>query len=390
MKRERKGTPPAGGLSTRAVHAGTPPGVAGDPVVTPIVPSSTYLTAAHPEEEVRYTRYANTPNHEVLAAKMAALEGAEDAVVVASGMAATALALLAFVGAGDHIVATRNLYGGTALLLNRDLPRLGIETTFVGDAQRWAKSIRPQTRALLVEVPSNPTMRVADLRGLARLASARGLPLLVDSTFASPVLLRPLEHGADVVIHSATKYLGGHSDLVAGVVASSSAVIQEVREKLKSFGPVLDPHAVWLLERGIKTLAVRVERQTASAGGLAAWLERQPAVLAVHYPGLESHPDHVMARELMTGFGGMLAFVVPGGDEAALRVLDRLRLMRVAPSLGGVESLVSMPRFTSHVALTPQEREALGIPDGFIRVSVGIEDLDDLKRDLAQALEAAD
>jgi cysteine-S-conjugate beta-lyase len=387
MTRDPKAIEKPSARSTSAVHAGAGTPSPGDPVVTPIVPSSTYVTDVPPDGEVRYTRYANTPNQLVVARKLAALEGAEDAVVVASGMAATALALLAFLGAGDHVVAARSLYGGTALLLKRDLSRLGVETTFVGGGERWARALRANTRAILVEVPSNPTLRLTDLRGLARLAGTRGLPLLVDATFATPILMRPLEHGADVVIHSATKYLGGHSDLMAGVVAGSEAVIREVREKLKSFGPVLDAHSAWLLERGLKTLHVRVERQTATAGELAAWLSAHPAVGSTIYPGLPSHPDHVLARALMSGFGGMLSFTVRGGDAAALRVLERLRLMRVAPSLGGVETLVSMPRHTSHASLTQKERVDLGIGPGFVRVSVGLEDVADLRDDLGQALD---
>lgn len=387
MRGEALNEGPLTGLSTRAVHAGSADPAPGAPVVTPIVESTTFYTDPVPQGEVLYTRYGNNPNHLVLAEKLAALEGAEAAIVVGSGMAATALALLSFVGAGDHVIAARDLYGGTRQLLTRDFPRLGIETTFLPPDADWRAALRPRTRALFVEIPTNPLLRVPDIRPLARLARERGLPLLVDATFASPVNFRPLEHGADVVIHSASKYLGGHSDVIAGVVAGPAAVVEEVREKLKSFGPVLAPHAAWLLERGIKTLAVRMERHNQNALTLARRLTEHPAVLRVHYPGLEDHPDHAIARELFRGFGGMLSIVVRGGDEAALRVLGRLRVMRVAPSLGGVETLVSMPRFTSHVALSPAERHALGIEDGFIRFSIGIEDVEDLWTDLRQALD---
>ncbi len=387
MKREEAAAAGGSGLSTRAVHAGGVEPVPGAPVVTPIVPSATFFNEPAPTGEVLYTRYGTNPNHRVLAAKLAALEGAEAALPVGSGQAATALALLAYCGAGDHVVAARALYGGTSTLLTRELPRLGIGVTFVERAEQWAESLRPETRALFVEIPVNPTLRVPDIRPLARLSAERGVPLLVDATFATPVNFRPIEHGAAVVIHSATKYLGGHSDLIAGVVAGPATLVEEVRGKLKSFGPALDPHAAWLLERGLKTLAVRVRQQNGNAERLARWLEAHPAVARVHYPGLASHRDHAVARELFDGFGGMLGFVVHGGDDAAVRVLGRLRLLSVAPSLGGVETLVSMPCFTSHAASSREERHALGIDDGFVRVSVGIEDVEDLRDDLARALE---
>ncbi len=379
-------TPP--GSSTRAVHAGGATPAAGAPVVTPLVQSATFFTDPEPAGEVLYTRYGRNPNHIVVGEKLAALEGAEAGLVLGSGMAATAMSLLAFLSAGDHIVAQASLYGGTLHLLRSDLPPLGIETTFVGEGESWEAALRPNTRVLFAEVPVNPTLRVPDLRPIGALARARGLPLLVDATFATPVNFRPLEHGATLVIHSATKYLGGHSDLIAGMVAGTAADMERVRSKMKSFGAVLDPHATWLLERGMKTLAVRVERQNETALALARRLAEHAAVETVLYPGLPSHPDHALARELFRGFGGMLSLVVRGGDEAALRVCGRLRLLCVAPSLGGVETLVSMPRFTSHASLAPAERHALGIDDGFIRLSIGIEDAADLAADLEQALDA--
>lgn len=376
------------GLSTRAVHAGEPGPSPGEPVVTPVVHSATFYTDAEPSGEVLYTRYGTNPNHVVVGKKLAALEGAEAALVLASGMAAEAMAVLAFARSGGHIVAQAELYGGTTTLFRQDLPALGIETTFVQSDEEWESAMRPETALLYAELPVNPNMRIPDWPRVARLAAERNLPLLVDATFATPINFRPLEHGASLVIHSATKYLGGHSDLTAGVVAGSAEHIERVRQKMKSFGGVLDPQATWLLERGIKTLAVRVERQNANALALARWLEDHPVVERVHYPGLPSHVHHERARALMDGFGGMLGVVVRGGDEAALRVCSRLRLLRVAPSLGGVETLVSMPRYTSHAALTPEQRHAVGIDDGFLRVSVGIEDVDDLRRDLEQALQA--
>ena len=376
------------GRSTRAVHAGSPPREPGTPVVAPLVSSATFHNAPEPEGEVLYGRYANTEAHRRLSARIAALESTEAGLVCASGMAAVSLTVLTFAGAGDHIVAADSLYGGTRVLLTRELPRLGIETTFVDPTSDWGEAIRPETRLLYMEVPVNPTLRVPDPRPVAAVARARGIPLAMDATFATPINFRPAEHGVDVVIHSATKYLGGHSDLVAGVLAGSELHMEAVRERLKSFGPSLDPHAMWLLERGLKTLDVRVERQNETADRLARWLTEHPAVVTVHYPGLASHPDHATARELFDGFGGMLAFVVRGGDDAARGVMERLGVFAVAPSLGGVESLASMPRYTSHAAMTADERHAVGIDDGFVRLSVGVEDAPDLIADLEQALDA--
>jgi cystathionine beta-lyase/cystathionine gamma-synthase len=374
------------GMSTRAVHAGAAAAVAGESVVTPIHQTATFFTDAVPEGEVLYTRYGTNPNHLALAAKLAALEGAEDAVIVASGNAACALALLSCVSSGRHIAAQRELYGGTLRLLTRELPRLGIETSFVAAETGWDAALRPSTAALLMEIPVNPTLRVPDIGAAVRASQRAAVPLIVDATFATPVNFRPLEHGADLVFHSATKYLGGHSDLTAGVVAGGRARIAEVRELLKSFGPVLDPHAVWLLERGVKTLAVRMARHNENGLAVARWLEQHPAVERVLYPGLVSHPDHERAATLFEGFGGMVSLLLRGGDDAALRVTQRLRLMCVAPSLGGVETLVSMPRFTSHASLSREQRHATGIGDGFLRLSLGIEDAADLKADLEQAL----
>ena len=374
------------GPSTRAVHAGSAAPSAGESVVTPISQTATFFTDAEPVGDVRYTRYGTNPNHLVLADKICALEGAESALVLASGNAATALALLACAGAGDHVVAAAELYGGTLRVMNRELPRLGIQTTYVPRDGDFRSALTAQTKAIWIEIPVNPTLRVPDIEPVARIASEAGIPLIVDATFATPVNFRPLEHGASLVVHSATKYLGGHSDLTAGAVAGSAAIVGEITEKLKSFGPVLDPHAAWLLERGIKTLALRMERHNTNGLAVARWLTKQTAVSAVHYPGLETHPDHDVAARLLDGFGGMVSLVLRGGDDAALRVVNALRMMCVAPSLGGVETLVSMPRFTSHAALTREQRNELGIADGFIRISLGIEDPADLIADLAQAL----
>jgi cystathionine beta-lyase/cystathionine gamma-synthase len=386
MKPEDETPGEAQGMSTRAVHAGGVRPHPGAPVVTPIYQTSTFFSDPVPIGEVQYTRYGNNPNHVALGEKLAVLDGGEAALVVASGNAACALSLLACAAAGDHIIAQRELYGGTLRLVQHELPRLGMACTLLPDGTGWANAITPQTRALLLEMPVNPTVRVPDLHEAVQAARPLGIPVIVDATFASPINFRPLEHGADIVFHSATKYLGGHSDLSAGVVISSAARIEQIRGLLKSFGPVLDPHAVWLLERGVKTLAVRMERHNQNGFAVARWLEQHPAVARVFYPALESHPDHERAQMLFTGCGGVLSIMVRGGDEAALRVTQRLRLMCVAPSLGGVDTLVSMPRFTSHAALSSAERHALGIGDGFIRLALGIEDTHDLIADLDQAL----
>lgn len=380
---------PQEGISTRAVHAGSPPPVAGGPVVMPIHQTSTFFSDPDDTGDVRYTRYGNNPTHLAVADKIAALEGAEQAVLVASGNAACAMALLSCAAAGDRVVAQQELYGGTLRVLNRELSRLGVEVTYVPVDGDWAAALEQPAAALLMELPVNPTLRVPDIQTAAAAAHRAGVPLIVDATFATPVNFRPLEYGADLVFHSATKYLGGHSDLSAGVVAGSRRRVTPVLELVKSFGPVLDPHAAWLLERGIKSLAVRMDRHNGNGLEVARWLERHPQVERVHYPGLESHPDHDRATSLMSGFGGVVSFVVRGGDEAALRLTRALRVMCVAPSLGGVESLVSMPRYTSHAALSPEQRHAAGIADGFVRLALGIEDATDLVADLEQALHVA-
>jgi cystathionine beta-lyase/cystathionine gamma-synthase len=359
-------------------------------VVNPIVLSTTFYSEPDGQGPVLYQRYGNAPNHVLAEERLAALEGAEDAVVLASGMAAMACAVISVVSGGDHVVATDAIYGGTRALLEKELPRFGIETTFVDfSAPGWEDGFRPNTRLVIGESPSNPLLRVLDLRPIADQAHARGAVLVVDSTFASPVNARPLEHGVDLVMHSATKYLAGHSDVTAGVIAGSRARVGAVRDRAKVWGPALDPHAVWLLERGMKTLAIRMERHNRNGMAVAAWAEGHPGVARVHYPGLASHPDHAVAERVLDGFGGMLGIEVAGGGEAAARFVRALKLAKLAPSLGGVETLVSEPRYTSHAGMSPERRAANGIRDGFVRVSLGIEDADDLIADFDQALRAA-
>ncbi len=375
--------------ATLGIHAGEPERAPGDPVVPPVVQSATFFWGDPSDGELRYSRYGNNPNQRLLARKLAALEGTEAAVALGSGMAATAMTLLALTKAGDHVLASRRLYGATQTLLRDELPRRGVETTFVDpdDGRAWRAAVRPETRVVFVEIPANPTLRVLDPRPLAELCRERGMTLVCDATFATPVNLRPVELGVDVVIHSATKYMGGHSDLIAGAVAGPDRVVDEVVRMAQLYGPALDPHAAWLLDRGLRTLEVRVRKHNENALGLARWLEGRDGVRQVVHPGLESHPDHGLAAEIMDGFGGMLSLVLEGGGEAADAFTDALALALVAPSLGGVETLVSQPRHTSHRGLSADALAAQGIPPGFVRLSVGIEDLEDLKADLAQALE---
>lgn len=379
-----------GGLSTRAVHAGADGAAVGDAVVTPIHQSTTFFSDPDGAGEVLYTRYGNNPNHLVLERRLCALEGAEAAMVFGSGMGAMASAILSCVGSGDHVVAASALYGGTRTLLGRELARLGIETDFVDlHAPDWTAAFRPSTRLVVFELPSNPLVRVPDPAAIVAAAREAGAPVLVDATFATPVNFRGLEHGIDLIVHSATKYLGGHSDVTAGAVCGSEEHIAEVRTRARIFGAALDPHAAWLLERGIKTLALRMQRHNENGARVAGWAAAQPGVRRVHYPGLDSHPDHEVAGRVLDGYGGMLSFELAGGGAAAARFVRALRLAKLAPSLGGVETLVSEPRYTSHAALSSEQREAQGIPEGLVRFSLGIEDADDIIEDIRQALTAA-
>jgi cystathionine beta-lyase/cystathionine gamma-synthase len=360
----------------------------GTPSTTPIYQSTTFVNPIGADDDLLYTRYGNNPNQLELARRYAALEGAERAIFLASGMAATTLAHLAVLGPGDHLVASRWIYGGTRTLFDTEFDRLGIAVSYVDPDQprEWRKAVRKTTRAIFVEAVTNPLMRVVDLPAIAKVTHDRGLALLVDATFASPIALRPLEHGADVVITSATKYLGGHSDVIAGAVAGSAAVIDEVTRLMQMWGAAIDPHAAWLIERGMKTLSLRVDRATANARAIATWAMQRDEFLAVHWPGLPEHPDHALATTLLDGYGGMVGLVHRGGAAAAARFLARLNVIMHAPSLAGVESLISEPRLTSHKALTQAERAAVGIPDGFVRLSCGCEDADDLIEDLTNAL----
>jgi cystathionine beta-lyase/cystathionine gamma-synthase len=376
------------GVSTVAVHGGTEKADADTPVVTPIYQSVNFVQEIGTAEGLRYPRYGNSPNAEIIQRRIAMLEGAEAALVLASGMGATSCALLALLRPGDHLLASSWVYGGTHRLLTQEFEAMGIDVTLVDptESRGWRRRLRKETRAIFIETPVNPTCRVLDLRGASHLTKENGLALVVDSTFASPVNFRPLEHGADVVIHSATKYLNGHHDIISGVVAGTAPYIEEVRQKMMVWGQAPDPFAVWLLDRGLKTIDVRVRRQNESAMRIAMWAQERKEVKRVHYAGLPDHPDHEIARTVLDGFGGMIALELSGGGKAADRFVRRLKVWTHAPSLGGVESLVSEPRFSSHAHLSAEQRAKAGIPDGFVRLSVGIEDADDLISDLEQAL----
>ena len=382
-KAERSGH----GFSTVGVHGGSADRTPGAPVVPPIAQSATFHWAKPEDGELLYSRYGNNPNQIQVGLKMAALEGTEAAVALGSGMGAMAMALLALAEAGDHVVASSRLYGATQALLAAEMPRRGIRTTVVDpDQGGWAEAMDDATKVVVIEIPTNPTLRIMDPRPIVELAHGRGISVVCDATFASPINFRAASVGIDAVVQSATKYLGGHSDLIAGTVSGSRALVDEVTRMSRLYGPALDPHAAWLLDRGLRTLDVRVRRHNENAMAIARWLEGRPEVRRVLYPGLATHPDHALAGELMSGFGGMVSLVLEGGGDAADRFMARLKVAIAAPSLGGVETLVSQPRFTSHVGLTSEQRAAQGIPDGFVRLSIGVEDAEDLIADFDQAL----
>lgn len=355
----------------------------------PVFQSSTYETVEGADyHDLRYIRLNNTPNHDVLHAKLAALEGTQAALCTASGMAAISTTLLGVLRPGDHFLAQACLYGGTHDFVTQDLATLGIECTFVdgNDRETWKNALRPNTRAFYCEAITNPLLDVADLPEIASFARDHRLVSLIDATFVTPINYRPAEHGFDLILHSATKYLNGHSDIVAGVVAGRRELIEPVRHKLGHFGGSLDPHACFLLHRGLKTLGVRVRQQNESALQLARALSEKPEVAAVRYPGLSTHPQHARARELFTGYGGMLSFELAGGLDAARSLTKKLTLACDAPSLGGPETLITRPATTSHVGMDPEARAKLGITDSLVRISVGLEHPDDLIEDFDQAL----
>ena len=376
-------------IETRIIHAGEPSPRIQGAVVMPIFQSAMYETAGEKSyDDITYIRLNNTPNAQALQEKLAALENAEAALVTASGMAAISTSLLTVLSAGDHLLAQNCLYGGTHDFVTRDLEKFGISYTFIdaNDPESWVEKVRPNTKAVYVETISNPLMQVPDLEAVVDFAKRHKLNSIIDNTFASPINFRPPEHGFDLSVHSATKYLDGHSDIVAGAVIGGSELVEKITHRLNHLGGSLDPHAAFLLHRGVKTLAVRVKCQNESALRIARFLEKHPGISKVNYPGLESHPDHGRARSLFDGFGGMMSFELRGGVEAAELFMRKARLPIVAPSLGGVETLMTRPSRTSHSGMLVDERRRLGISDELIRFSVGIEAANDIITDLDQAL----
>jgi cystathionine beta-lyase/cystathionine gamma-synthase len=376
-------------IETKLIHAGEPePRILGS-VPMPIFQSTLYEFDESPGyHDIQYIRLNNTPNHAVLGAKLAALEDTEAGLVTASGMAAISTSLLTVLDHGDHLLAQASLYGGTHDFITQDLPRFGISYDFIDadDAGSWQRLLRKETRAIYVEAMTNPLLEVGDLAAVPRFAREHGLVSLIDNTFASPINFRPPEWGYDLSLHSCTKYLNGHSDIVAGAVLGRAELVERIRHKLNHLGGSLDPHACFLLHRGVKTLALRVRHQNESALRIAGFLAQSPVVSRVNYPGLPSHPRHARARELFAGFGGVLSFELAAGADGAVRFFERTSLPRRTVSLGGVETLITRPALTSHAGMKAEDRRRLGITDGLVRLAVGIESTDDLLEDFEQAL----
>ncbi|HJL05226.1 MAG TPA: aminotransferase class I/II-fold pyridoxal phosphate-dependent enzyme [Polyangiaceae bacterium LLY-WYZ-15_(1-7)] len=384
---------------TLAVHGGEPRRHEYDALAAPIVQTATYTfrdTAelcaffeGRTEREEEYGRYGN-PTVRLVEKKVAALEGAQDAIAFSSGMAAVTTAILALCKSGAHVVLFSDCYRRTRQFVTGFLERYGVSATLVppADVDALEAALRPETKLVISEAPTNPYQTVPDLRRLAAVCKERRIKTMIDATFATPVNLRPVEHGIDLVVHSATKYLGGHNDVLGGVLAGKEGLVSVVRDLRHVLGGVLDPHAAYLIHRGIKSLAVRVRQQNATAQAMAEALEAHPKVRRVWYPGLASHPNHGVAKELMTGFGGVVTFEVDADLEGTSRVVDAARIPRIAPSLGGVESLIEQPALMSFFELTTEQRLEVGIRDSLIRYAVGLEDTDELIADVLRALDA--
>ncbi len=381
--------------STEVIHRGEGQCPTADPLVTPVYETTTFVFASAAEvrafnegrsDKFLYSRYGN-PTVQAVEAKLAVLEGAEAALVLSSGMAAVSTALLALVQSGDEVVCSAAIYGGTLHLLSDLFPRLGVAVRFatIEELRDPAAVIGPRTRVLWFESPINPTLRCLDIAAVAAACRARGVRSILDNTFATPVNQTPLGLGVDLVMHSATKYLNGHSDVTAGVVAGPAALVGRIAGARRLLGTVLDPHAAYALGRGLKTLEVRMARHNASAFALAQRFERDPRVVRVYYPGLASHPDHAIAARQMRGFGGMVCLELADYDRA-VRCFDRLQVFKRAASLGGVESVCSLPVLTSHWGYSEEQLRRAGVTPGMLRLSVGLEDPDDLIADLDQAL----
>jgi cystathionine beta-lyase/cystathionine gamma-synthase len=382
-------TKPEQSIDTQLIHSGEiRPGIEGA-VALPIFQSANFESVEGEDyHDIKYMRLSNSPNHTVLAAKLAVIESAEAALVTTSGMAAITTIFHSLLSAGDHVIFQDCLYGGTYDYARREFDRHGLTCDFV-DGERpdsWADALRPETRMIYVESITNPLIQVADLEAVVAFARENGLVSVIDNTFASPVNFRPAEIGFDLSLHSGTKYLNGHSDIVCGAVIGRAEPVGRVKKMMSFLGGSLDAHACFLLHRGLKTLGVRVRQQNESALTLARFLETLPAVTRVNYPGLPSNSGHERAQKLFDGFGGMLSFELAGGEEAARRFEEAVTIPIVAPSLGGVESLITRPAATSHAGLTKDERLEVGVSDGLIRVSVGIEGTEDLVGDFGTAL----
>ena len=385
-------------FATLAVHAGEAPCQATGALDTPIYQSTTFVSADADEMAAvygeqkpgyMYTRYGNPTIH-ALEAKLAALEGGEAALATASGMAAVSTAILGYVKTGDHVVSARSIYGASYNFLNRKLPRMGASATFVESArvQDFEKAIQPNTRLIYFETPSNPVLEVVDIAALAALGRARGIPTMIDNTFASPALQQPLRLGVTVSVHSATKYLCGHGDAMGGAIIGPGDYISLlVHEVIRDFGGVISPFNAWLILRGIRTLHLRMPAHCSNARQVAEFLAGHNQVERVYYPGLPNHPGHEVAKKQMSAFGAMISFEVKGGYEGGKQVMDRVKLFARAASLGDTRSLIVHPASTSHRAVPPEQRRAIGITDGLVRLSVGVEAAEDLISDLGQALQ---
>lgn len=375
------------GLNTVCTHVGELEDKQHRGAVSPLYMSTSY---AYEDVDVkRYPRYFNTPNQEGLCKKVAALEHAETALIFGSGMAAVSTALLAFLKAGDHVVFQQTLYGGTYALINEEFNRYGIEYSFTEGwhAEDFEAQIKDNTKVIYIETPSNPLLTITDLQAVASIASKHGLVSMIDNTFASPVNQNPIDFGIDIVIHSATKYMGGHSDICAGAVASSKEYMERIFQLAKNLGGSLSDYTVWLLERSIKTMGIRVRAQNANAMEMANFLDGNPDVEKVYYPGLPTHKDHEIAKKQMKGYGGMLSFELASNLDAS-KFQKALKLIKPSMSLAGVESTLLSPTKTSHALMSPEVRASQGIADGLIRFSVGIEEVEDLKEDILQAIDS--
>jgi cystathionine beta-lyase/cystathionine gamma-synthase len=376
-------------FNTKVIHAGEPDPRIEGAINVPIFQSSTFEFEGQTDyNDLKYIRLNNTPNHVALHKKLAILEGAEKALVTSSGMSAITTTLLTFLKNGDHLIANNTLYGGTADYIKNDLPDYGIEVDFIdaGDPSNWADYIKSNTKVIYVETITNPLMQIGVLDKVVEFAKENNLISMIDNTLASPTLFCPIQHGFDISLHSATKYLNGHSDIVAGAIIGNDPHISMISSKLNHLGGSLDPHACFLLHRGIKTLSIRMEKQCESALIIAKFLEKHPKVSSVNYPGLSSSPSHRRAKQLLCGFGGMISFLLEGGIPAADDLISKLQIPISTASLGGVESLITRPVQTSHSLLSDEELQLAGIEKSLIRISVGIESVDDLIEDFEQAL----